>query len=482
MNGSLTTPSAARHRDKLAVAVRSHATSILVFLLGMLLSPTLSVQAQTNSVGGVTAVAHSNSNSISQSTWTAPPDDTNITADFNVVASNNTSNAALGNTNEPGVSNGQPDGMVSSNVANAKLQLAIYCANSEEPDKAETMFVDLLAANIPEPIQKEALYQLAGVVANENDLARAQSIYGQYIEKWPTDLKVPEALLKQGEIFRRMGLNELALGKFYSVMTAALSLKGDQIGYYRNLVLQTQVEIAETHYLSGEFTEAADFYRRVLLNTDPALNRSELEFRLIRSLAMINDRKGTIGKAKEFLDLYPNADEVPEVRYYLAQSLKALGQNAEALQQVLLCLQEQKSKTRNNPQVWAYWQQRVGNEIANQLYHEGDFTDSLTIYQNLLHLDPSLEWQVPVEYQIGLTYERLAQPGLAIQTYQDILNRHSADDTNGSTALNTIFQMSTWRLNFVQWQTNAENMNGFLVKGLPPAAVANFNAPGAQKP
>ncbi len=197
---------------------------------------------------------------------------------------------------------------------------------------------------------------------------------------------------------------------------------------------------------------------------------------------MINERKETIGKAKEFLDLYPNADQVPEVRYYLAQSLKALGQNAEALQQVLLCLQEQKSKTQNNPQVWAYWQQRVGNEIANQLYHEGDFTDSLTIYQNLLHLDPSLEWQVPVEYQIGLTYERLAQPSLAIQTYQDILNRQSADGTNGSTALNTIFQMSMWRLNFVQWQTNAENMNGFLVKGISPAAVANFNALGAQKP
>ena len=64
--------------------------------------------------------------------------------------------------------------------------------------------------------------------------------------------------------------------KFYSVMTSALSLKNDQLAYYQSLVLQTQVEIAETHYLIGQFADAADFYSRLLQNTDPALNRSQI--------------------------------------------------------------------------------------------------------------------------------------------------------------------------------------------------------------
>ena len=34
-------------------------------------------------------------------------------------------------------------------------------------------------------------------------------------------------------------------------MTTALSLKDDQLAYYQHLVLQAQIEIAETHYLIG---------------------------------------------------------------------------------------------------------------------------------------------------------------------------------------------------------------------------------------
>ena len=133
------------------------------------------------------------------------------------------------------------------------------------------------------------------------------------MDRWPADLKVPEILLRQGQLFRSMGLNELALGKFYSVMTAALSLKGDQLDYYRNLVLQTQVEIAETHYMTGQFADAADFYSRLLQNTAPALNRSQIQFRLTRCLAIIGRHEQAIASAKDFLGHFPAADEVPEV-------------------------------------------------------------------------------------------------------------------------------------------------------------------------
>jgi tetratricopeptide (TPR) repeat protein len=408
------------------------------------------------------------------SAWDGLPSDTNIVQDFNVVTNPPDTNS-LATTNAPETNSpsaAASEGMVEANSANARLQMATYFATMVQPEKAEPILISLLDATNPVPVQKSALLELGTVVADEEDLPRAQSIYGQYLEKWPDDFKVPEVLLRQGQLFRRMGLNELALGKFYSVMTSALSLKGDQLDYYRGLVLQTQVEIAETHYLIGQFADAADFYARLLLNTDPALNRSQIKFRLVRSLAIIGRHEQAIAEAKDFIAHYPDADQVPEVRYYLAQSLKALGQNTEALQQVLLCLREQRSKTRNNPEVWAYWQQRVGNEIANQLYHEGDYLDALQIYHDLTQLDASADWQVPVQYQVGVTYEKLAQPEKAVETYNAILARETEVGTNATSALQAVFDMAQWRLKFVQWQTNAENVDhAIVVSGNPPPVL-----------
>ena len=54
------------------------------------------------------------------------------------------------------------------------------------------------------------------------------------------------------------------------------------------------------------------------------------------------------------------------------------------MKQVLLLLQSQEDNIHKNPETWTYWQQRAGNEIANQLYKEGDYVDALQIYLNLL--------------------------------------------------------------------------------------------------
>jgi tetratricopeptide (TPR) repeat protein len=358
------------------------------------------------------------------------------------------------------------------NDFNASLAMARLYENSRQPERAEPILVGLLAGNVPDATQKSALLELGEVVRQENDLPRAQTIYSQFLLRWPNDIKVPEILLRQGEIFRQMGLSDLALGKFYSVMTSALALKNDQLAYYQSLVLQTQIQIADTHYLMGQFADAADFYSRLLLNESPALNRSQIQFRLIRSLSIIGHKNETVGQAQDFISRFPDADQVPEVRYYLAEALKALGRNNESLQQVLLCLQEQKIKTKNNPEAWAYWQQRVGNEIANQLYHEGDYVKALEVYINLAQLDSSPGWQVPVDYQMGMTYEKLLQPQKATDTYNQILARETEAGTNASPGLKAVFDMARWRIGFIKWQTNAESAAHSLSESAAAAGIS----------
>jgi tetratricopeptide (TPR) repeat protein len=355
------------------------------------------------------------------------------------------------------------------------LATARFQTQTHETANAEKSYLKLLTDDIPEPVRQTALYEMAGVVRSGNDLTRALAIYTQYLQKWPGDSRTPEIYLRQGQIFREMSLPNMALAKFYGVMTTALSIKNNQLPYYKSLVLQAQVEIAETHYSTGQFKDAADYFQRLLAQNDPALDHAQIQFRLIRSLAAIKQYEETINQAGEFLTHFPDSLEEPEVRYHLAQAFKGQGRNTEALQQVMLFLQEEKSKTTNAPEVWSYWQQRVGNDIGNALYQEGDYLKALQVYLTLTQLDATPAWQLPVRYQVGLTYEKLLQPRLAMEAYRNILTNAPAAGlgTNLAPSLKSVVDMSAWRLNFLEWNARAEPL---IHSGMAVITGTNLNS------
>ncbi len=355
-------------------------------------------------------------------------------------------------------------------LLNDKLELARSLRLNSLASQAEPGLVELLADESPEAIRQAALLELALCAQDQNDLPRGQQIYAQFISRWPNDVRTPEILLRQGQFFRQMGLNTMALTKFYGVMTAAISLKTDKLDYYKRIVTQSQNEIAETHFQMGKFADAADYFTRLLKQNNPLLDRSQAQYRLLRALSELRRHEEAMGQAQDFLTRFPEASERAEVRFIIAHSLKALGRNSEALQQVLALLQEQKKQSSKNPETWAYWQQRAGNEIANQLYREGDYPKALDVYLSLAQLDGTPAWQIPVHYQIGMTYEKLLQPQLASQTYSNILSRELDAGTKASPGLTSVFDMARWRITFLDWQMRAENSNRTF--SAPPGAMA----------
>ena len=337
-----------------------------------------------------------------------------------------------------------------------QLELARHYRHIRQSREAEPVLIELLRGNAPEGLKQQAMLELAGVVKESGDLARAQQIYAQYLSRWSNDMLVPEILLRQGQIFREMGLNNLALAKFYAVMTSSLVLKNDKLDYYQRLVLSAQTEIAESHFQLGKYAEAAEFFLRLLKQDNAALNKKQVQYRLVRCLSALERNDDTITHGRDFLSRYPDSPEQPEVRFHVALALKRLGRNGESLQQVLALLKEQKERTKDHMELWAYWQQQAGNEIGNQLYREGDYVRALSVYLALGQLDQQPSWQLPVNYQVGLTYERLAQPAKALQSYQAILQRETELSTNASPGTKAIFEMARWRAEFVQWQAKAE--------------------------
>ena len=350
---------------------------------------------------------------------------------------------------------------------NYVLSLARFSASTRDFPAAEKNFEKLLGSEVPEEMQHTALFEMALAVQAQNDLSRAQSMLAQYLQRWPGDARTPEIYLHQGQVFRQMGLQNFALSKFYGVMTTALSLKNDQMPYYKRLVLQAQVEIAETHYQMGRFKDAADYYGRLLAQSDPALDRGQIQFRLVRSLSAVHQDEAAARQAKDFLEHHKDSLDEPEVRYYLAQALKGQGRNADALQQVMVFLKLQREQTKDRPEVWSYWQQRVGNEIGNQLYQDGDFIRALEVYLALSKLDGAPAWQLPVRYQVGITYEKLLQPQLAAEAYRTIASAAPQLGTNLSPGLKSVVDMAQWRLNFLQWEERADRF-----KTPPPEKIS----------
>jgi tetratricopeptide (TPR) repeat protein len=327
-------------------------------------------------------------------------------------------------------------------------------------EAAERSFQWVMEANAPEVMYRTALLEM-GLIAQEKLLyPRAQQIYNQYLDRYPDDPSAAEVYLRQGLLYRQMGAPTMALSKFYAVMTTALRLKLDRLDYYQRLVLQAQTEIADTYYLQGKYGEAAEYLGRLLKLENPQLNKTQVNYKIIRSLAAMNRNMDVIARAELFLQSHPDTAEVPEVRFLLADSLKKVGRAREATQQVLVLLESQHTTATNRPGNWIYWQQRTGNEIANQLYKEGDYVNALEIYKNLAKINDSVSWQIPVWYQLGMVYERLMQPEKAAEYYDLILGREKElDSAKRTLSLEAVLDMARWRKQNLQWQLKTEAIN-----------------------
>ncbi len=359
-----------------------------------------------------------------------------------------------------------------------RLDIARHHRQAHLYPEAEAAYTSILEAAAPEPIQRTALLELAQTVREEEDLARAQQIYAQYVNHWPHDPGVPEVLLDQGLVYREMGLNSMAISKFYAVMTSALVVKDDSFDFYQKLVLRAQNEIAETQFQLDQFADAGDSFARLLKLESPPANRSTIQHRYVQCLVSLGRREEAIAQAQDFLTRYPKAPERPEVRFLCATALKQSGRDTEALQQVLGLLQEQHAGNGCDPKTLAFWQRRAGNELANQFYQQGDPMKALDIYIGLAALDTAPDWQLPVWYQIGLVCERLNQPAKASQYYENISKREKELGTNATPSLKAVIEMAKWRKDFLGWQlkteaTDIEFHSVMLGSGAPAAQAAH---------
>ncbi len=342
----------------------------------------------------------------------------------------------------------------SEEMSKVQMDLARKQRLARQFEDAKRLLVGLLEKGVSEVMQKNALLELALLAQEEKDLPRCQQVYAQYVSKWPQDHDVPEILFRQGLLYREMGSYQMAVAKFYAVMTSSLVVNNDRFDFYQRLVLQAQTEIADTQLMQGKPAEAEQSLAKLLKSDSKGLNRPRVLFKLVQALALQDRHEAVVSRGQEFVSRFPEAPELPELRFLMASAYKQLGRNGDTMQQVLLLLTQQKSSA--SPEMLVHWQQRTGNEIGNQLYREGDFLKALDVYQALAGLDQSASWQLPVLYQVGLIYEHLNQSTNAMSYYTKVLGRSAELQSPVPPSLKAVLEMARWRKDQLQWQGRLE--------------------------
>ncbi len=339
--------------------------------------------------------------------------------------------------------------------ARERLRTARRQRQLKEYRVAQASLGALLKEDLPADIWQTALLELALMAQDENDLPRALQVYSQYLTRWPEDVNVPEVLLRQGLICRQLGLNNSAISKFYTVMTSALALKGGDLDRYQKLVLQAQVEIAETYFVADRVTEAKDALEKLLKLKAPNLNREQIHYRLLCCLSKLGLWDDLVLRAQDYIRRYEDGPAEWEVRFLLATAYKTTNRKTECEQQILEILKVD-PKGRKNVENLAYWQQRTGNELANRFYQEGEFLTALDIYLAMIPLNDKPEWQFPVLYQAGLIYERLNQLEKAGEYYRKILARQKDLGQSPRPSLEALVSLARWRNDLLSWEQTTE--------------------------
>ena len=358
------------------------------------------------------------------------------------------------NTRTDIIEDGTDDSKARAQQAQHQFELGLQLRQRKEYELAVKTFMALVEAeDTPRELRRSTLLELAMTAQEQQQFGRAQQILSQYVRNFSEDASVPEILLRQGQLYRQMGANTLALAKFYAVMTVVLHLKLDHFDYYRRLVLQAQAEIADTHYMAGKYAEAADFFNRLLKTDATELSRPEILYKLIQCYRILGRHEETIAKSKQFTQAYPRDPKLAEVRFTLAECYRQLGHRAEAMQEVQRLLAEQQAVSSENPEKWRQWQMRAGNMLANQFFNEGDYFNALSLYLNLAQMNNAIEWQLPTLYQTALVYEKLRQPEKAVETYKQIVSREPELSKNPQLSLKAIMDMAKWRASYLGWRT-----------------------------
>ena len=391
-----------------------------------------------------------------------------LKADENVAAPNEAGTAA------PKIASAAP---LQSEV-DGYLRLAGEAVGRGNLEVAETFYQHLLSLEGPKAVKESALLQMADLYEKQHEVAKAITVLEAICELPPDDQQMPEFLLRLGDLYRDSGVYQTAVSRYYSVLNSTLKSSQRGLARSKDWTQQAQFRIAETYFATGDYSQANKLFTQVSKLDLSKEDKARALFRSTYCLYLLDDKSGAESSARLFLRDFADTKFAPECRYLLARTLQLLNRPQEAMDEVLSLLRTEKATAEKDPKTWAYWQEKAGNQIANDFYLRGDFERAVNVCQTLAKLSNSPDWLWPVIYQMGLCFERLQLPARALEAYAFISDEAKKHPGGLTEALDQIVKMAAWRTDEVGWKTKTEGRLQALLGGLDlPDAVQVSETP-----
>ena len=334
------------------------------------------------------------------------------------------------------------------------MRQAAVAMRTREFTTADAFYLQVLSVELKPEERRQVLLDMVKLYEASNEPAKQAATLEKLAEAFPDDASMPQILIKLGILYRELGLHKLAMTRFYSVLNYALKIDPDKIDDYKQYSLRAQMEIADTFFVLGEYSEAVRYYKRLKnLDMSPE-DRSHVLFQDAYSYYLLKDDPKAIAGLEAFIRTYPENPQVPEAMFTLAASYTRGGRASDGTRTVLDLLKRQQDRAEKKSENWAYWQRKAGNQLANDLFNQNDFSSALAIYQAMLPLGEGPAWVWQVQYQIGLCYERLALIAKAAETYQGIVDWPEKERTPAMDvpSLKAVYDMAKWRVENLRWQ------------------------------
>ncbi|WP_221029971.1 tetratricopeptide repeat protein [Actomonas aquatica] len=355
------------------------------------------------------------------------------------------------------------------------MRLGESQAATGDHEGAITAYFQVLENHAPDDMEVQALIGLSQAYQALGERTRAVAILERLIKDHPGSPHTAKALLDAGRLHRALGADRLAMSRFYAVLQATLRIPDNTwVDRYRQLARTAQYEIAETHLRAGRYEEAERYFTRFslleLADADKALGA----FKVIEARSAAGRHEAVVNAVNRFVDQYPNNQHVPAALYAATTALRELGRADDALQQTFQLLQASTEEQSGDPNAWAYWQRRTGNELANTFFQRGEFAHARQIYDTLASLDDDPAWRLPANYQAALCRERLGLTEEAIAMYHNIVASVTDDSPAG---IQEIGQMASWRITHLEDLERERSDISLLISSLPPEATTAATTP-----
>ena len=178
-------------------------------------------------------------------------------------------------------------------------QRAASLGSTRNIDDAKKVIKDVLGMDaslaVKTDFRKASLLQLATHSEQKKSYEEAQKYLSEYLKRYSDDALIPVVLLRQGDLFRKMGAYDLERQKYYDVIKAAPKVRLDgkfTLNYVKQVAFIARSQIADSFYeeasklpqyeARGKYANAAEMYYR--LAADDEANKRVITLKYIRSL------------------------------------------------------------------------------------------------------------------------------------------------------------------------------------------------------